>query len=383
MRWFAALCLSLLLGACSTPPKPVVDIDGLFDDTAFAAPARPVDVAEVMRLTPQMKRYITSDIEPRIRSHNVQHALLDALYSKGALKLDYDSAQTRNAAEAFEARAGNCLSLVIMTAAFAKEMGLAVRFQNVLVDQAWERSDDLYFFIGHVNLVLGAPLMSMRWSASAPDALVVDFLPGQDLRRQRATPIDERRVLSMYMNNKAAEALAGAKVDEAYWWAREAVRLDRDFLAAHNTLGVVYMRKGLLPQAERALRSALAVEPRNPHVLGNLAGAIDRQGRRDEAAALRAELARLQPVQPFAAFNAGLKAAREGDWRRARGLFEDELARGADTHEVHFWLAVAHVNLGEMRQARRHLSIAVENSTTRDQQRLYGAKLDRLKAAGL
>ena len=50
---------------------------------------------------------------------------------------------TRNAAEAFDARSGNCLSLVIMTAAFAKELGLPVRYQNVFVDEAWSRSGDL------------------------------------------------------------------------------------------------------------------------------------------------------------------------------------------------------------------------------------------------
>ena len=61
----------------------------------------------------------------------VRQALFDALYQPDQLKLEYDAAMTRNAAQAFAVRSGNCLSLVIMTAAFAKEMGLDVRYQNV------------------------------------------------------------------------------------------------------------------------------------------------------------------------------------------------------------------------------------------------------------
>jgi hypothetical protein len=41
--------------------------------------------------------------------------------------IEYDSTVTRTAAQTYAARAGNCLSLVIMTAAFAEELGLRVR----------------------------------------------------------------------------------------------------------------------------------------------------------------------------------------------------------------------------------------------------------------
>jgi hypothetical protein len=41
---------------------------------------------------------------------------------------------TRNAPQTFAARAGNCLSRVIMTAAFAKEIGVPIRHPMVLGD---------------------------------------------------------------------------------------------------------------------------------------------------------------------------------------------------------------------------------------------------------
>ena len=72
-----------------------------------------------------------------------EKALVQALYAKGELKLDYDTELTRNAAEAFAARSGNCLSLVIMTGAFANAMNLKVTYQQVATEDMWSRSGDM------------------------------------------------------------------------------------------------------------------------------------------------------------------------------------------------------------------------------------------------
>ena len=372
-----ALIAACMLGACATPlvrpPLPV----GLFDDAIFAAPAKRIDVAEAMALTPAMKRYLDDEVLPLARSKGLQQALVEQLYAKGKLRLDYDAAMTRSASEAFEARAGNCLSLVIMTAALAQQLGLEVRFQSVPVDDAWERSGNLHFLVGHVNLVLGPRLLSNApWTSG--ERLVIDFMPAT--RGGRAVPISTERVLAMYLNNKAAESLALNEVDQAYAWARAAVLQDAQYSTALNTLGVIYQRRGAMAQAERALRHLLALEPRNVHAMGNLVLALQRQGREAEAQLLAAELRRLQPVAPFEHFKAGLKALEARDYALARQLFERELARTPDYHETHFWLSVALGQLGDIRGARKHLQEALDNSTTRDQSALYAGKLQKLKA---
>lgn len=49
-------------------------------------------------------------------------------------------------------------------------------------------------------------------------------------------------------------------------------------------------------------------------------------------------------------------------------------------HEFHYWLAVSYAQLGNVAQARKHLSLAMESSTTRSDQELYAAKLDRMRS---
>ncbi len=377
MRVLVWMLAGLVLSGCAAlAPVPELK-DPLFADELFAPPGVRVDAAQVFELSDAMRRYVRQEISPQVRNRGLVHALTDALYTRSQLSLEYDSAITRSAREAFDVRAGNCLSLVIMTAALAREMGLEVRFHNVHTDEAWERSGDLYFFIGHVNLSIG-PRLAGTWYAGQSEWRTIDFLPVRDLRRQRTQVIEESRIVAMFMNNRAAEAMAAGRLDDAYAFARAAVQHDRRFWTAYNTLGVVYQRRGAFAKAETVFRSVLATEPDNVHAMGNLVLSLQRQGRPQEAEVVAAELRRLQPIPPFALFREGQQALQAGEFRRAANLFERELDRSADYHEFHFWLGVALMNLGETRAARQHLEKALENSTTRDQSAIYSAKLKKL-----
>ncbi len=125
MKTWTVLLLSLLLAACASTPMPP-RVEGLFNDRLFGPRVRahrrgrPVRDQSGNEAVPEHH-----DRSGRAGPRAASWALFEALYSKGQLKLEYDSAKTRNAAQAFAARSGNCLSLVIMTAAFAKEMGTA------------------------------------------------------------------------------------------------------------------------------------------------------------------------------------------------------------------------------------------------------------------
>uniref|UniRef100_UPI00355A5231 tetratricopeptide repeat protein n=1 Tax=Piscinibacter sp. TaxID=1903157 RepID=UPI00355A5231 len=196
----------------------------------------------------------------------------------------------------------------------------------------------------------------------------------------RAQSIAENTIVAMYMNNRAAEHLAQGRLNDAYWWARNAIAQAPTFLSAYNTLGVVYLRHGNLPQAEQILSHVLAREPANTAALSNLARVLADMGRSAESTRLLGKLAQVEPYPPFHFFDLGLAAMRDGDYKTARDLFAKEIARAAYYHEFHFWLAIADFQLGDIRQARKHLTIAMENSTTRSDHDLYAAKLDRLRA---
>ncbi|HEY1325799.1 MAG TPA: tetratricopeptide repeat protein [Casimicrobiaceae bacterium] len=366
MKLGAVLVLSLMLAACAT--APVAPPSALFEDSAFAPPSERIDADDIFAVSAEMKQFIDTRIEPNATS-GVRQALLDALEVEGQLKLEYDAEFTRDAAQAFAARSGNCLSLVVMTAAFAKALDLKVRYHDVRIEETWGRDGHIYFSIGHVNVTVSDRGFSRNSGEST-----IDFLPPRDVSKESGRLISEQTVVAMYMNNRAVESLVRGRVDDAYWWAREAIAQEPSYMSAYNTLGAVYERRGMPANAEKLFTYVMQREPSNLHVMSNLVAALSEQGRVAEANALSQVMKARDPNPPFSFFNRGLAAMKDGDYARARDLFEKEIDRAPYYHEFHFWLAAAYVGLGDYRHAREHLKIAMENSTTRRDHDLYAAK---------
>jgi tetratricopeptide (TPR) repeat protein len=267
-----------------------------------------------------------------------------------------------------------------MTAALAKELGLQVRYQSAYLEETWSRSGDLLVRSGHVNVTLDRRIGDAR--VIGPSSLTIDFIPAENLRGLRVRDVAEETIVAMYMNNKAVEALVEGLSDDAYAWAREAIRHGPEFLGSYNTLGVIYMRRGNLAQSARVFDYVLERDAANVRAISNLAQVYARQGRDADSAVLLTRLAQIEPVAPFHYLNLGLAAMQQEDFRLARDMFAKEVAR-ADYHaESHFWLALANYKLGEIEPARKHLARALENSVTARDHDLYAAKLAWLRQYG-
>ena len=379
---FVAAALGALQGCATTPTTSTAPPSSLpatlLQDSLFPGLSEVPDAQQVFAMSPAMRAYADTELSAVNRQADPRRALIDALY-KSPLRLAYDTSITRNAAEAFEARAGNCLSLVIMTASFARHLGLPISFQAVQVDDFYTREGNLVLASGHVNLQLASPPRRLSVSRVDDTTLTVDFMPQDGLRGQRSRPIGAKTIVAMYLNNRAAELLVDGHTAQAYSWARASLLTDPAFASAANTLGVIYRRAGHASPAEAAFAHALAIDSDSTGALGNLVRLLDGQGRGAESAPLAARLARLQPEPPFHHFNLGRQAMEAGRTAEARDLFLRELRRQPDQHEVHFWAALAYWQLGQRELAVRHLNQAVQFSVNRSTQDRYAANLEHLR----
>ena len=384
MRVRVYLLLCALLSACAGPRLSDAPPASLFQDSAFVAPAERYDASDIFTLSEPMRQFLWTDIAHQSHGKGAAEALVAALYRKGELSLEYDASRTRNASEAFQARAGNCLSLVIMTAAFAKELDLRVEYHSAKVEEVWSRNGDLLLGSGHVNVTLSYKRVvgehGFNFKQYGRSSLLVDFLPADELRGLPEREISEDTVVAMYMNNRAVESLVRGQLDDAYGWARAAIRRSPEFANSYNTLGVIYLRHGDLAQASTVFRYELEREPEDATVLSNLADTLDQMGDQTQATALRFRLARLDPDPPYYYFNLGTQAMQREDYESARTLFAKEVARADYNHEFHYWLGIAYFKLGQNERARRQLLLAIERTQTRGEHDLYAAKLAWLQA---
>jgi Tfp pilus assembly protein PilF len=181
------------------------------------------------------------------------------------------------------------------------------------------------------------------------------------------------------MNNRAVEALVRGHIDDAYWWAREAIVQSPDLLMPYNTLGAIYRRHGNPREAEAVLASVLQRDPNYIQAMSNMILVLNDLGRGPEAQRMAGRLKQIDPEPAFSHFNMGLVAMQDGNAQSAKESFAKEVARAPEYHEFHFWLAQAYFNLGEIGPAQEHLTIAMKSSTTSRDHDLYSAKLQRLK----
>lgn len=370
-----------VLTACSSTPLPPAAPPELLPANAFDAVAIDTSPGQALALSPAMQRFVRDEIGPLAKIHGPRAAMFHALFRGHRLVLQYDASRTRSAAEAFDARAGNCLSLTLMTGALANTLGLNVSYQEVDSGSTWNRSGDYLAYSGHVNLVLdGGHLRGI--GARYEQRVVVDFLASDDAATHRARTISEATVVGMFLNNRAVEALAAGRDAEAYAWVRSALTQAPRLVPAWNTLALLHRRRGDDGLAIRALAQAAQAAPDNTRVLANLVGALDAAGRRAEAATWRSRLLALEPVAPFQWFERGRQAMAAGRWAEAAEAFARELARDPDQHEVHYWAALAASERGDREGTRRHLARAAEAGPSPQQRGLYAAKLERLNAAG-
>jgi Tfp pilus assembly protein PilF len=385
-RLIAALGLLLAAGlltgcAALAPPSPAP----LLHDALFDHPPRPAAADAVLALSPAMQAHVDALRAQVRRPADLPLALGASLYMPGGLRLDYDASSTRNAAEAFAARSGNCLSLAVMTTALARALGLEVSLQSVRSNDLFRREGDLTMRTGHVNLVLGEPLRLQPSRGTSADLvqrqLVIDFLPQETALALPVEPITQAQLLAMFSNNRAVEALLAQAPAEAYAWVRESLRHDPGSAAAYTTLGVVYQRAGHLIEAAAAYEQVLALDDRQVAAMANLAQVRRAQGRDADARAWDARRVALEPHPPFHFLRLGQAALAAGDLALAQTYFQRELRRQPDAHEAWFGLARVHLAQGDGVQAEQALRRARDASATASEQARYAGKLDALKAA--
>jgi Tfp pilus assembly protein PilF len=380
MRYLATLFFAVLVAGCAGVPAAPPP-SRLFSDSSFSPPSGRVGAVDLFAISPAMRAYLDNPaFRQHLRTKGPGRGLVDALYQPGELKLDYSATPTGNAAATFLARRGNCLSLVIMTAAFAKALGLDVQFQKVVVDETWSRMGGLYVASAHVNLRIGPRLENRAAYVAGDHMLTIDFLPPKDMAAYSAYPMEESALVALYMNNRAIETMVEGRLDDAYWWARGALMLDPGALVAYNTLAVIYQRHGDGDMAERTFRVAMEREPQNVAVMRNLAQLLATLGKTEESQALERRVAAIDPEPPFHFFNLGKAAMEREDYRAAKALFAREVKRAPYNDEFHFWLGLAHLRLGESAKAREQIALAHDTSTTSDGRSLYSAKLAHLQA---
>jgi tetratricopeptide (TPR) repeat protein len=358
----ALLVATLLFGlvGCATPPPPPLIAQLPWHDEVFGYDALGVEATRsgLFALGP--------DLERRLKEHAVQGLsprqqlsyLLDLLYGTKRERFQYAAGHTTGAAETWQRKRGDCLSLAILTYAAAHELRISALMQEVDVPVLYDRRGDLDFVNRHVNVRFSRPQRVLDQGWAEPHDVVVDFEPEYNSRKVGRT-LDEPGILARYYNNVATEYLAEGRKGPAYTFFKAAILADPRYAASYINLAVLYRGAAIDRDAELLLRQAVDLSDRTEVILplNALHALMVAQGRDAEAQHYAQLLKAARDDDPYYWIGLGLQQLKVREYSAAIDSFEraQEMVNGFP--ELHQYLAVVYWRAGKTRSANEQLAL--------------------------
>jgi Flp pilus assembly protein TadD len=364
----------MLLSACQTNTGASFDQRLPLYDQAFSGYADyPLETQEeIFALSDEAKKFAREAVKGVFETDEQIRALARAIFARSEFNLLYRADANTVASVTFANRAANCLSLSIMTYALAKDLGFAVRFQDVSVPEYWTRREGQRLLNGHVNLQI-IPGSNNGKVVFSRYGFEVDF------DRQQSRPHSEKSALSLYYNNKGADALLNTNYNLAYRYFRQALLYDPQAAQILANLGYLYRRTDHLEYAEQAYKLAIQADESDLTAWQNLAFLYHLQGRNDEAATINEKLASKRHSNPYYFLSLGDAAYANQDWQTALDHYRKALELDKSIHEVFFGLGRVYFELGNLSRSRYFLQQAKMKSSSAQTQQVYASKLEFLR----
>lgn len=372
--------LCTLLVACQSTERKVTSASPtLLDDSLFPSYGLfPVETPEeIFYLDEEAQQFAERAVYESSASEKNVKRLVKSILGRSEHGVLYRNSANTTANATFSNRAANCLSLSIMAYALAEHAGLKATFYEVDIPEYWTRRDGFSLLNGHINLRVSVPNEPLLVSIGSSYA-DIDFDPQMIQSDFPRNAVPKERVLSMFYNNKGADALVANSYSRAYSYFRAAATLSPSLQQSWVNLGVLYRMVGAYEQAELAYKHALTINDSHLTAWENLAILYIHQERDEEAKAITEMVEARRRSNPYYHFILGEQDYDEGKYARAIEHYQRALRIDDSRHEILFSLARTYHQLGDVNNAQRYLEKAVRHSPNEQDRSRYMSKIAAL-----
>ncbi|MEC8233360.1 MAG: tetratricopeptide repeat protein [Pseudomonadota bacterium] len=369
--------LCTLLVACQSTERKVTSASPtLLDDSLFPSYGLfPVETPEeIFYLDEEAQQFAERAVYESSASEKNVKRLVKSIFGRSEHGVLYRNSANTTANTTFSNRAANCLSLSIMAYALAEHAGLKATFYEVDIPEYWTRRDGFSLLNGHINLRVSVPNEPLLVSIGSSYA-DIDFDPQMIQSDFPRNAVPKERVLSMFYNNKGADALVANSYSRAYSYFRAAATLSPSLQQSWVNLGVLYRMVGAYEQAELAYKHALTINDSHLTAWENLAILYIHQERDEEAKAITEMVEARRRSNPYYHFILGEQDYDEGKYARAIEHYQRALRIDDSRHEILFSLARTYHQLGDVNNAQRYLEKAVRHSPNEQDRSRYMSKI--------
>ncbi|CCQ11020.1 hypothetical protein PALB_18940 [Pseudoalteromonas luteoviolacea B = ATCC 29581] len=290
---------------------------------------------------------------------------------------------TLTAKESLAGHKGNCISLAILTEAYANLVGIKTSFTEVSSIPVFQIQHSTVLVANHFKTKLHAPVKEhpkeQDWIRFHTAGTVVDYFPSLDsVFIGNASKTD---LLAKFYSNRSVDAMLEADYDLSYSYLKEATRYAPNDPELLNLAALLHKRRGDLSTAKQLFQFGFEQNLSSYNLLSNYLTVLDKTKDADLITAIRArfEVIEKNPIDR-------LMLAKDYLRDNQLTLAEAQLAKVIDQlpylPEPYIELAKIAYLRGYTGQARRLLDLAKKKTSQKEKLAIIEAKksaLSRLK----
>ena len=383
---FIILMVLLGVSACATPVTPIEKApDPLNWQQYYSTQGVPVvpvlNEHNVYALSEtQRKRFLTW-FEAPAQQHLLPHKRL-AAYLENTLHGFSFSGSTHTAQEAAREAEGNCLSLAILTAAYARLANLEIKFQAVNSPPLYKKYGDLMLISSHVRTKILKPAVkddstSENTLKISQGGIIIDYFPQFD--NVTGGDVSGNGGTAMFYRNHVAQALIESRYAEAFWLADKALTLAPDDPENIAAMALTLRRLGRGEEADKLYQRSVEAGINNVTLLSNYGKHLQITGKYAQADEIDKLILDNEDDNPYAWVVLGHERLAAKQPRRAEALFKKALRLAPYLDDIYMGLASSYFLQGKRLLAEEALTRAYELAWDEKSKLQYEKKLSVLE----
>jgi tetratricopeptide (TPR) repeat protein len=380
MKNFSIFLIAIIFLGCQTVSEVSVSHKTLLYDQGFEGFENVIveSEKEIFELNDEAKAFAKSAIKGIFNPEEQIQTLAQHVFSRSDLNLLYRADANTVANETFQNKAANCLSMSIVTFALAKELGFAVRFQDIEIPEYWTIREGQSLLNRHINLQIIPRQKNRVHFLFFTRGFEVDFDAQASRQHFPKTLLKLNQVVAMFHNNNGADALIKKDYVKAYAYFRAAILQSPELSSALANLGYLYRLTDHYELAKSAYLQAIEMDKDNLTAWRNLSHLYQYMGQDQKAIDIVNRVASKRSGNPFFHVNLGDKAFEKQHWKIALMHYQQALKLDRSYHEVYFGLGKTYFKLGNIQRSHHYLKLAKKKSRTEQEQATYQGKINML-----
>ncbi|TQF72504.1 tetratricopeptide repeat protein [Pseudoalteromonas luteoviolacea] len=364
-----------LLGACASTQTPaekaILKVTHLFSHATFE-PQATIAEADIFALPKHEQdnflAYYDNELKRGIRPDKAVFKYLEHRLDS----FTYDG-DTLTAQESLQRNEGNCISLAILTQAYANLAQVETTFREVGTIPVFRKNNNTILVSNHFRTKLLAPK-----SPNSSDKFeiiragtVVDYFPAQDsFYIDTATYQD---LVAKYYANKSVDALLAEDYNQSFSMLTKALHYAPYDPELINISAVLHRRSGLPAVALTIFEYANTHALTSQNLLVNYLSLAKTQTNPQLVELLEASLENSAET-PFDKIQLAQRSIKKGNYNKAIRELKEVILETPYIPEPYFELARIYYTKGDIEKTERLLTLAIERSSDPEKRSLFQAK---------